>query len=78
MAKPWIVPAAAAYVFYVAVSHLIWSEASPNGRGWTVGLVQAAALSIPGFLLLRARNERKPEGRAARRSRAKRAPARRG
>jgi hypothetical protein len=77
-AKPWIVPAAAAYVFYVAVSHLIWSEASPNGRGWTVGLVQAAALSIPGFLLLRARNERKPEGRAARRSRAKRAPARRG
>ena len=54
-AKPWIVPAAAAYVFYVAVSHVIWSEASPNGRGWPIGLAQAAAISIPGFLLLRAR-----------------------
>ena len=51
-AKPWIVPAAAAYVFYVAVSHVIWSEASPNGRGWPMGLVQAALISIPGFLLL--------------------------
>jgi hypothetical protein len=51
----WIVPAAAAYVFYVAISHLIWSEASPNGRGWPIGLAQAAAISIPGFLLLRAR-----------------------
>jgi hypothetical protein len=49
---PWIVPAAAAYVFYVAVSHVIWSEASPNGRGWPVGLAQAAVISIPGFLLL--------------------------
>jgi hypothetical protein len=50
--KPWILPAAAAYVFYVAVSHVIWSEASPNGRGWPIGLAQAAAISIPGFLLL--------------------------
>jgi hypothetical protein len=51
--------AAAAYAFYVALSHLVWSEASPNGRGWPVGLAQAAALSIPGWLFLRA-------GRAAR------------
>jgi hypothetical protein len=31
---------------------VIWSEASPNGRGWPIGLAQAAAISIPGFLLL--------------------------
>jgi hypothetical protein len=54
-ARPWIVPCAAAYVFYVALSHLIWSEASPHGNGWPVGLAQALAISIPGVLLLRAR-----------------------
>lgn len=58
--RPWIVPAAAAYAFYVALSHLVWSEASPNGHGWVAGLAQALVLSVPGFLLLRA-------GRAARR-----------
>lgn len=47
--------AAAAYAFYVALSHLIWSELSPRGRGWPVGLAQAAALSVPGVLLLRVR-----------------------
>jgi hypothetical protein len=52
--RPWILPAAAAYAFYVALSHLVWSEASPNGHGWPAGLAQALALSIPGVLLLRA------------------------
>lgn len=54
-ARPWIVPAAAAYVFYVALSHLIWSEASPHGKGWRIGALQALAISLPGLLLLRAR-----------------------
>jgi len=54
-AKPWIWPAAAAYAFYIALSHLIWSEASPNGQGWPMGLAQAAAFSLIGVLLLRAR-----------------------
>ncbi|MGH7288773.1 MAG: hypothetical protein ACREI8_12215 [Myxococcota bacterium] len=54
-ARPWITPAAAGYVFYVALSHLIWSEASPNGNGWPLGLAQAALISIPGVLLWRAR-----------------------
>ena len=58
-ARPWIVPAAAAYTFYVALSHLVWSEASPNGNGWLVGLAQAAALSVPGLLLLRADRSRR-------------------
>ena len=51
--KPWIWRAAAAYVFYVALSHLIWSEVSPNGRGWPAGLAQAAGISLIGWLLLR-------------------------
>jgi len=57
--RPWILPAAAAYAFYVALSHLVWSEVSPQGRGWPVGLLQALALSIPGVLLLRARRLRR-------------------
>ncbi len=53
--RPWVLTWAAGYVFYVAVSHIIWSEVSLNGRGWPSGLVQALAISIPGILLLRAR-----------------------
>jgi hypothetical protein len=52
--RPWILPCAAAYAFYVALSHLIWSEASLNGHGWPAGLAQALVLSIPGVLLWRA------------------------
>lgn len=52
--QPWILPAAAGYAFYVALSHLVWSEASPGGHGWLAGLAQALALSVPGVLLLRA------------------------
>lgn len=52
--RPWAAPCAAAYVFYVALSHLIWSEASPNGGGWPMGLLQALAISLPGMWLLHA------------------------
>jgi hypothetical protein len=52
-ARPWVVPWAAAYFFYVALSHLVWSEASANGRGLPIGLAQAAGFSALGFLLLR-------------------------
>jgi len=52
--QPWVLPVAAGYAFYVALSHLVWSETSPNGRGWPAGLAQAAAFSVPGVLLLRA------------------------
>lgn len=52
--RTWILRAAAAYAFYVAASHLVWSEVSPNGSGWLVGLAQGLGFSIPGFLLLRA------------------------
>jgi len=56
--RRWILPCAAAYAFYVALGHLIWSGASPNGHGWLAGLAQAVAFSIPGVLLLRARRHR--------------------
>jgi len=52
--RQWIVPWAAAYLFYGAFSHLVWSEASPHGRGWPIGLLQAAAISAVGLLVLRA------------------------
>jgi hypothetical protein len=58
LARPWIVPAAAAYSFYVALSHLVWSEASPHGHGWAMGLLQALGLSIPGVLLWRVHRRR--------------------
>ena len=51
--RPWAVPVAAAYAFYAAFSHVIWSEVSENGRGWPIGLLQAAAISTVGLLLLR-------------------------
>ena len=56
--RAWVVSWAAAYVFYVAFSHLVWSEASPHGNGWPIGLAQAAAISVPGILLMRARRPR--------------------
>lgn len=54
-AKPWVLPAAAAYIFYAAGAHLVWSEVSENGRGLTIGLLQAAALSAGACLLLYSR-----------------------
>ena len=53
--KPWIWHAAAAYVGVIALSHLVWSEASPNGKGWPMGLLQAAAFALVAFGLLRLR-----------------------
>lgn len=53
--RPWILPGAAAYSFYIGLSHLIWNEVSPNGSGWIAGVVEAIAFSIPGILFLRAK-----------------------
>jgi hypothetical protein len=58
--RTWIIPWAAAYLFYAAFSHLVWSEASANGRGWMIGVVQAIAISAIGVLLLRARSRALP------------------
>jgi hypothetical protein len=60
--RPWILPAASAYLFYVALSHLVWNRTSPHGGGWIAGAVEAALISIPAAWLLRAH-------RAARRRR---------
>ena len=53
--RPWMWPWASLYVFYVAVAHLVWSEASANGRGWPIGLLQAAAIAVVAVALWRAR-----------------------
>jgi hypothetical protein len=45
-ARPWAWSAAAGYVLYVALAHLVWSEASPKGQGWPMGLLQAAGFSL--------------------------------
>ncbi len=54
--RPWILPCAAGYVFYISLSHLIWSGISQNGHGWPMGLLYAVVFSVPGVLLLRARH----------------------
>lgn len=48
------------YLFYAAFSHLVWSEASPHGRGWPIGLVQAALISAVGYFLLSLRALEEP------------------
>ena len=61
--RPWAGPCAAGYVFYAAFAHLVWSEASPHGRGIAIGLLQAAALSCVALAILRA--SRRESARAA-------------
>src|SRR5262245_13198844 len=51
--RPWAPSVAGVYAFYVAVCHLVWSVASPHGRGWVIGLVEALVISAVGMLLLR-------------------------
>jgi hypothetical protein len=53
--RAWILPAAAAYSFYIALAHLVWNQTSPGGSGWLAGVVEAAIFSLPGILFLRAR-----------------------
>lgn len=50
--RPWILPGATVYAFYIAFCHFIWNLVSPNGSGWLAGVAQAIAFSIPGFLLV--------------------------
>ena len=57
----WMWPWAAVYVFQVAVAHLVWSELSPNGNGWPIGLLQATGISCLAFMLWRARPLFQPE-----------------
>lgn len=52
--RRWIVPWAVAYVGYAAVAHLVWSEASPHGRGWLIGLLEACGIASVAFFLHRA------------------------
>jgi len=51
--KPWIWQAAATYLFYVALSHLVWNLSSPAGGGWLHGLWQLALFAAIGAWLAR-------------------------
>lgn len=59
--RPWILPLAAAYEFYIAVSHLVWNLVSPNGWGWLAAIVQLVLFSVPGFLILSAHRRMQPQ-----------------
>lgn len=55
--RPWILPGAAVYSFYIGLCHLVWNQVSPNGSGWIAGVAEAIGFSIPGILFLRARRD---------------------
>ncbi len=50
--RPWIAPSAAAYSFYIALSHLLWSGMSATGYGWLPGLGLALFFALPGAALI--------------------------
>lgn len=56
--RPWVWPWASVYVFYVAISHLIWNLASPSGGGWASGRWQFALFASAALVLLGARPTR--------------------
>lgn len=65
-ARPWALPAAAGYAFYVALSHVVWNLVSEGGGGLASGLAQGAIFSVPGAVLLLA-HRRGGEARRRRR-----------
>jgi hypothetical protein len=60
--RPWILPSAAAYTFYIAFCHLVWNEVSAHGSGWLAGGAEAAVFSVPGALLLHAHRRARQRG----------------
>lgn len=50
--RPWVLPCAAGYTFYIAFCHLVWNEVSPNGSGWLAGIAESVAFSGLGALFL--------------------------
>jgi hypothetical protein len=56
--RPWVWPWASVYLFYIAVSHLVWNLTSPSGAGWNAGLLQLALFSAPALVVYWARPER--------------------
>jgi hypothetical protein len=53
-ARPWAPMAAGGYAFYVAVCHLVWSVASPHGRGLAIGVLEAVVVASVGVVIVRA------------------------
>jgi hypothetical protein len=53
--RHWVWPWASVYVFYIAISHLVWNLSSSSGAGWIAGLWQFFFFSLPAVALLWAR-----------------------
>jgi hypothetical protein len=54
--RPWVPVLATGYFLQVALAHLVWSVASPRGRGIAIGAIQATIFAIAAALALRARS----------------------
>ena len=53
--RPWLPAAAAAYFLQVALAHVVWSVASPRGRGIAIGLAQGVVFTAAAVVAYRAR-----------------------
>jgi hypothetical protein len=53
--RPWVPALAAVYFLQVALAHLVWSVASPRGRGIAIGAIQATVFTVAAAMALRAR-----------------------
>jgi hypothetical protein len=53
--RPWLPVAGGLYLLQVACAHVVWSVASPRGRGIAIGLVQGAVFTGLAILFLRSR-----------------------
>ena len=53
--RPWVPVLAAVYFLQVALAHLIWSVASPRGRGVAIGAIQATVFTVAAAIAFRAR-----------------------
>ena len=54
--RPWLPVAACLYFLQVALAHLVWSVASPRGRGIAIGVIQAAVFATAAAIAFRARS----------------------
>ena len=55
--RPWVPVAACVYFLQVALAHVVWSVASPRGRGIPIGAIQAAVFTTAATIAFRARSQ---------------------
>src|SRR5207253_2841033 len=55
--RPWVPMLAAVYFLQVALAHVVWSVASPRGRGLAIGTIQAAVFTTLATIAFRTRSQ---------------------